>query len=68
MGRKHFPTVTEKASFQLKGSRLHRRMQMLLEVQNVYIPGVASLEADPRTRMAASHDASGILFFIHCYA
>jgi hypothetical protein len=43
-------------------------MQMLLEVQNVYIPGVALLEADPHTRMAASHDASGILFFIHCYA
>ena len=54
MGRKRFLTVTEKASFQLKGSQLHRRMQMLLEVQNVYIPGVASLEADPRTRMAAS--------------
>ena len=44
-GRKHSHTLAEKASLQIKSNRLHNRMQTLSDVQKVYVPGVASLEA-----------------------
>ena len=44
--QKRFQTLTEKASLQkIKRNQLHHRTQTLLEVQRIYIPGVASLEA-----------------------
>lgn len=43
--QKRFQTLTEKASLQIKHNQLHHRTQTLLEVQRIYIPGVASLEA-----------------------
>ena len=44
-GEKRFQTATEKASLQIKSNQLHHRMQTLLDIQKIYIPGVASLEA-----------------------
>lgn len=64
--RKHSQTLTEKASLQIKENQLHRHMQTLLEVQKIYIPGVASLEAHSRAMMVASDGTLGILLFIHC--
>lgn len=43
--QKRFQTLTEKASLQIKCNQLHHHTQTLLEVQRIYIPGVASLEA-----------------------
>jgi hypothetical protein len=44
-GKKPFQTPTEKASIQIQSNQLYHRMQTLLEVQKIYIPGVASVEA-----------------------
>ena len=44
-GQKRSHTLAEKASLQIKSNRLHNRMQTLLDVQKIYVPGVASLEA-----------------------
>jgi hypothetical protein len=38
--------VAEKASLQVKHNQLYHRVQTLLELQDIYIPGTASLEAD----------------------
>jgi hypothetical protein len=74
-GQKLSQTLAEKASLQVKSNQLYNRMQTLLEVQKVYIPGVASLEAHfahenthyMGKRMVASHVATGILLLILYY-
>ena len=69
-GQKCFQMLSEKASLQIKRNQIQHRMQTLLEVQKIYIPGVASLEA----RLAhenASHtsqddsSATGMSLLIH---
>ena len=37
--------MSEEASLQIKCNQLHHRMQMLLEIQRVYVPDVAAIEA-----------------------
>jgi Tfp pilus assembly protein PilN len=58
--QKRLQTLTEKASLQIKSNQLHHRMQTLLDVQKIYIPGVASLEAhfvhESARRMGKRHD------------
>jgi hypothetical protein len=43
---KCFQTLSEKASLQNKCNQLQHCMRTLLEVQKIYISGLASLEAD----------------------
>jgi hypothetical protein len=61
-GQKNFQTLTEKASLQIKRNQLYHRMQMLLEVQSIYVPGAASLETqfahESARDMGKKHDSS----------
>ena len=71
-GEKRSQTLSEKASLQIKRNQLRHRMRSLLEVQKIYIPGLASLEADlthetARLMGKSTHDGSalGIRLRVH---
>ena len=71
-GKKPSQTLTKQASLQIKHNQLHHHMQTLVEVQKIYVPGLASLEdsltcedaCDMDERMGASHDAISALLLI----